>query len=68
MVSIYSGMDGSHDLLRHDIPKISGISDAGRRRRTRGTDLRRYQAIIMAGVALILLVFNLIRSFFPMRG
>lgn len=25
-------------------------------------------AIIMAGVALILLVFNLIRSFFPMRG
>lgn len=25
-------------------------------------------AIIMAGVALILLVFNLIRSFLPMRG
>lgn len=25
-------------------------------------------AIIMAGVALVLLVFNLIRSFFPMRG
>lgn len=25
-------------------------------------------AIIMAGIALILLVFNLIRSFFPMRG
>ena len=25
-------------------------------------------AIIMAGVALIMLVFNLIRSFFPMRG
>lgn len=25
-------------------------------------------AVIMAGVALILLVFNLIRSFLPMRG
>ena len=25
-------------------------------------------AIIMAGVALVLLVFNLIRSFFPLRG
>ena len=25
-------------------------------------------AVIMAGVAILLLVFNLIRSFFPMRG
>lgn len=25
-------------------------------------------AIIMAGIAILLLVFNLIRSFFPMRG
>lgn len=27
-----------------------------------------YMAVIMAGVSLILLVFNLIRSFLPMRG
>ncbi len=27
-----------------------------------------YFAVVMAGVALVLLVFNLIRSFLPMRG
>lgn len=25
-------------------------------------------AVVMAGIAILLLVFNLIRSFFPMRG
>lgn len=35
---------------------------------TGGLTFAGYMAVIMAGVSLILLVFNLIRSFLPMRG
>lgn len=35
---------------------------------TGGLTFAGYMAVIMAGISLILLVFNLIRSFLPMRG